>query len=91
MELEKVEAASSPLIYDRQHKMVGVRVPGVPSRTRWIEPKLARIQEQLNARFPSRGVELLDWDVELRRVVALVTGPGEPGRYPSSTKPRPIE
>ena len=71
----------SPLIFDRNYKLVGIRLAGVPSRTRWLEPKLARLQEQFNARFAGRRVEIIDWDADIRRVVALVSGPGDPGRF----------
>ncbi|MEO6567985.1 MAG: prolyl oligopeptidase family serine peptidase, partial [Opitutaceae bacterium] len=75
------ETPDSPLIFDRQQKLVGIRLRGVPSRTRWLEPKLARVQEQLNAKFPGRGVEIRDWDLAIRRAVAVVSGPSDPGRF----------
>jgi dienelactone hydrolase len=75
------ELPESPLIFDRRQKLAGIRLRGVPSRTRWLEPKLARLQEQLNTRFPGRGVEILDWDLAVHRVAAVVSGPGDPGRF----------
>jgi dienelactone hydrolase len=71
----------SALRFDRAHRLAGVSVPGILSRTRWVNPVLARLQRQLDGLFPARGVEIVDWDAAMRRVVALVSGPGDPGRY----------
>ncbi len=71
----------SALLFDRARRLAGVRMPGTPSHSRWVNPVLARLQTQLDRLFPARGVEIVDWDAAMRRVVALVSGPGDPGRY----------
>ena len=74
--------AESPLVFDRrQHRLVGVRYTGDGPATAWMDQELAQLQAALNRKFPSRFVEIIDWDDARTRFLFLVSGPSEPGRY----------
>lgn len=71
-----------PLIFDRHRgALVGVRLRTLEPRTRWLDAELERVQHDLEEKFPSRQVELVDWDGRRERFLALIGGLGEPGRY----------
>ncbi|HVU36369.1 MAG TPA: alpha/beta fold hydrolase, partial [Opitutaceae bacterium] len=70
-----------PLVFDHADRLVGVRLPGFPPTTRWLDPTLARIDGWLHVRFPDRQVRILQWDDAGRRYLVLVSGPTDPGRY----------
>lgn len=71
----------TPLVLDRQHRLVGVRVPGVLVTTRWLDPALAQLQRIADARFTERSTQFLDWSDAKTRVLMRVWGPGAPARY----------
>ena len=73
--------AGSPLVFDRQGRLAGVRLVGVMPETRWIDPKLASAQGVLEGMLPGRDVEILDWDDARSRLIVLASSPGNPGRY----------
>jgi dienelactone hydrolase len=70
-----------PLVFDRAHQLVGVRWTESHGTTRWLDPKLAAIQEAIEREFTSRFVEIIEWNEERTRALAHVTGSGAPGRY----------
>jgi|GEM_PF-2957334 len=71
-----------PLVFDpRLRKLVGVRLAGPTPSTRWLDAGLAQIQARLERQFPERTVEILQWDAQRTRYLALVSGPTDPGRY----------
>lgn len=61
-------------------KSVGERRAASPPSTVWHDPELARLQRELDARFPRRVVELVDWSDNRSRVLVRVTGGSDPGR-----------
>jgi hypothetical protein len=61
-------------------KVVGQRLPGPPPRTVWRDADLANVQQELNAKFPRRVVEIMDWNDAHTRVLFRVTGGSDPGR-----------
>ena len=73
--------ATSALVFDRQGRLAGVRLPGTRAETRWLDPVLAKLQVAIEAKLPERDVEILDWDETCTRVFVLVTRAGDPGRY----------
>ncbi|MDP3068679.1 MAG: prolyl oligopeptidase family serine peptidase [Opitutaceae bacterium] len=74
-------AADRVLVLDRHHHTVaGVRVPGSRPLTVWMDAELAEVQRAAEAKFPSRSVELRDWDEGRHRFLVQVTGGTEPGR-----------
>lgn len=72
----------SPLVFDRANrKLVGVRITGPASSTRWFDAELTQVQSTLAEKFPDRAIQLLDWDAARSRFIVLINQPGEPGRY----------
>lgn len=70
-----------PLVYDWSwFKVVGERLPGSRPRTDWRDANLANLQRTLEAKFPRRTVELLDWTETRTRVLFRVTGGSDAGR-----------
>lgn len=70
-----------PQVYDAfRLKVVGERQLAVHPRTLWRDDDLARIQRELEAKFPRRTVELLDWSDHRARILCRVTGGSDPGR-----------
>ncbi|MBL9189886.1 MAG: prolyl oligopeptidase family serine peptidase [Opitutaceae bacterium] len=75
------EEAARRLVHDRhRHTFAGVRVPGSRPLTIWVDAELAGVQRAVEAKFPSRSVELRDWDERRSRFLVHVTGGTEPGR-----------
>lgn len=74
--------AASQLVFDRfKSNLVGVRLTALRPTTRWLEPQLAGVQSDLDARFPSRTVEIIEWDEARARFLVQVSSPSDPGRY----------
>jgi hypothetical protein len=72
----------SPLVFDRTTgALAGARFVGPVNVMRWLDPKVAALQAALERDFPGREVNLVDWDDARERVLALVSAPGDPGRY----------
>jgi len=74
--------ASTGLVFDpASGRLAGVRAAGVVPFTRWLDPELARIQADVDRKFPQRTVEILQWDDARQRFLLRITGGVEPGRY----------
>jgi hypothetical protein len=70
-----------PQVFDWfRMKVVGARQDGVRPSTRWTDDDLGRAQRALEAKFPRRIVELLDWSDTHARVLCRVTGGTDAGR-----------
>ena len=70
-----------PQVYDWfRLKAVGSRLPGPGSAATWQDEDLARVQRTLEAKFPRRRVDVLDWSENRGRIVFRVTGGSDPGR-----------
>jgi dipeptidyl aminopeptidase/acylaminoacyl peptidase len=69
------------LVFDRRHRLAGVRLPGQTPGTHWLDPELARAQTALDAAFAGRNVAIVEWDEARKRFLVLVTGRSDPGRY----------
>jgi dienelactone hydrolase len=61
-------------------KVVGERRDGAQPTTDWKDVELAGVQRELEAKFPRRSVELLDWSETRARILFRVTGGRDPGR-----------
>ncbi len=73
---------SAPLVFDRAtHKLAGVRLNGVRPATKWLDPRIDAVQHELDARFPSRFVHVLEWDDKAERFLVQVSSTSDPGRY----------
>jgi dienelactone hydrolase len=74
-------AAEDALIFDRhRNTFAGVRVPGSLPLTVWVDAELGGVQRAAEAKFPSRSVELRDWNEARTHFLVQVTGGGDPGR-----------
>ena len=61
-------------------KVVGERTDAARPTTVWQDEELGRVQRELDAKFPRRAVEILDWSENRTRVLFRVTGGSDPGR-----------
>ena len=61
-------------------KVVGERQPAARPTTHWQDDDLARVQRELEQKFPRRTVEIADWSDSRARVLFRVTGGSDPGR-----------
>ena len=70
-----------PAIFDGYRlKVVGERKAGAHPTVVWRDADLGGLQRTLEAKFPRRIVEILDWSDTRARVVFRVTGGSDPGR-----------
>lgn len=70
-----------PQIFDWfRLKVVGERKEAARPTTAWRDDELGRVQRELEAKFPRRAVEILDWSETRTRVLFRVTGGSDPGR-----------
>ncbi len=75
-------APAGTLVFDRHTRALrGVRFGDRPRTARWLDPVLQAAQSQLEQALPHRNVDILEWDREQRRLLALASGPTEPGRF----------
>jgi dienelactone hydrolase len=61
-------------------KVVGERRPAMHPRIEWRDEELAQVQRELEAKFPRRVVEIVDWSETRARVLARVSGGSDAGR-----------
>ncbi len=61
-------------------KVVGARQIAARPTTAWRDEELARVQQELEVKFPRRTVEILDWSETRARVLFRVGGGSDPGR-----------
>jgi dipeptidyl aminopeptidase/acylaminoacyl peptidase len=70
-----------PMVFDWfRLKVVGERQPMPRPTTVWRDEELGRVQRELEAKYPQRIVELIDWSDTRLRVLFRVTGGSDPGR-----------
>jgi hypothetical protein len=60
--------------------VVGERPGGVGKGTVWQDGELRLVQRVLEAKFPRRTVEIVDWSETRARVLVRVTGGRDSGR-----------
>lgn len=65
----------------RTHALVGVRGPGTPPHTHWIDADLRSVQDGLEKKFARAEVELLQWNDDRTRFLLFVTDGANPGSY----------
>lgn len=82
--------AEQSLVLDRDFRLLGVRLAGGARGTAWSDPRMNEWQLQLDALMLHRNVTILGWSDDRSRVLALATGPTEPGRYFVCTAGSPI-
>jgi dipeptidyl aminopeptidase/acylaminoacyl peptidase len=71
-----------PQVFDPYRlKVVGERKVAARPTTAWSDEELGRVQRDLEAKFPRRNVEILDWNETRTRVLFRVTGGSDPGRF----------
>jgi len=74
--------ANAALVFDESTgRLAGVRAVGLTPLTRWLDAELARLQGEIDRKFPQRTVEILQWSDARDRFLLRVTGGVEPGRY----------
>ncbi len=71
----------SHLVFDRHGILVGVQTPNPAKPVRWLDRGLAALHAKAQAQFVGQSVRFVDWSDSRTRIVLLVTGPAEPGRY----------
>jgi dipeptidyl aminopeptidase/acylaminoacyl peptidase len=72
----------NPLVFDRYtRELVGVRYQSVVRTAAWLRRDLQDTQASLEKTFPGRSVDILEWDRDATRYLALVRGPTEPGCF----------
>lgn len=70
-----------PQVYDwHRLRVVGERIRGVQPATEWRDDDLAKVQRELEAKFPRRIVEIVDWSEARARTLFRVSGGSDPGR-----------
>ncbi len=74
-------ANAGRLVFDEARQaLVGVRAPGHPPFTVWLDPELADAQRAFDFQFPRRSVEVVEWNDARTRFLLRVAGGAEPGR-----------
>lgn len=80
-----------PQVFDWYRlKPVGEHTGDARQTTLWRDDELARVQRELEVKFPHRVVELLDWNETRTRMLARVTGGSDAGRIFVWHKPEDI-
>lgn len=70
-----------PHVFDYHRlKIVGERKDAVHPTVAWRDDELGGVQRQLEAKFPRRIIEILDWSETRSRVLFRATGGSDPGR-----------
>ncbi|WP_158277569.1 prolyl oligopeptidase family serine peptidase [Opitutus sp. ER46] len=69
-----------PLVFDRARRLAGVRRPAAGAGTRWLNPELQRLQDELDARFVGASVTIIEWTEAYDRVLVHVAEDGTAGR-----------
>ncbi len=75
------EPPGEPQVFDGfRLKVVGERQEAARPLTAWRDEELARMQRELEKKFPRRIVEILEWSETRSRVLFRVTGGSDAGR-----------
>lgn len=75
-------AAPSGLVFDRRlGRLAGVRRWAGPPKTFWLDPQIASVQAEAEAKLPERDVSILGWDDARDRFLLRASSGGDPGRY----------
>jgi pimeloyl-ACP methyl ester carboxylesterase len=69
----------SILVFDRIGNLAGVRLPGVPERTRWLDPGLDQLQRTMAGRFAGQDVRIMDWNDSRQRILLHLCADQAPG------------
>jgi len=71
-----------PFILDRRDLApVGLRTIDETTPIQWLDEELAEITTAMEAQFPDRRVEVLDWSDDRNRFLIRVDSLSDPGRY----------
>ena len=70
------------LLFDRSTlKLVGVRHRELHAKTHWLDPDLESMHRKIEAKFPRRQVQLVEWDDLRTHFLVEVTAENDPGRF----------
>ncbi|HEU0225087.1 MAG TPA: S9 family peptidase [Steroidobacteraceae bacterium] len=61
--------------------LAGLQLGGLEPTVRWLDPKLERMQQSVNAAFPGKQVAVYNRSVDYRRLVTRVESAGSPPVY----------
>jgi len=74
--------AGEALLFDRSTlKLVGLRYRELHAKTHWLDPDLDAMQRKIEAKFPRRQVQLIEWDDPRTHFLVEVTAENDPGRF----------
>lgn len=70
------------LVLDRhERKLAGVRFTGIKRATWWLDQELAALQVEFDKKFPTKMVEITDWNEERTRFLISITSTADPGTW----------
>lgn len=61
--------------------LVGVNMGGIAPVTRWLEPKLQQIQTTLDARFPNKTVNIVEFSQDMNKLIISVSSETMPAAF----------
>lgn len=61
--------------------LVGVNMGGIAPVTRWLEPKLQQIQTTLDARFPNRIVNIVNFSQDMNKSIISISSETMPAAF----------
>jgi dipeptidyl aminopeptidase/acylaminoacyl peptidase len=68
-------------IDDTNQQVLGISVGGLIPQVRWSNPDLIAAQSQLEAQFPNKVVEIIEFTPDFQKVIAAVQSLTEPEKY----------
>ncbi|KAF0115271.1 MAG: acylamino-acid-releasing enzyme [Hyphomonadaceae bacterium] len=60
---------------------IGVNMGGIQPVTRWLEPKLQQIQTTLDARFPNKTVNIVNFSQDMNKIIIAIGSDTIPTAY----------
>ncbi|MGC4074102.1 MAG: prolyl oligopeptidase family serine peptidase [Nibricoccus sp.] len=72
----------NPLVFDRYtRQLAGIRFQGTVRGAVWLRPEIQQVQLELEKTFPGQSVEIMGWDQNSSRFLAMIEGPTSSGGY----------
>jgi dienelactone hydrolase len=70
------------LVLDRARRaVVGVRFTGIKPATWWVDPELRQMQMALDKKFPTKVVQIIDWDDVRDKYLITLSSAADPGSW----------